>query len=100
MSSRSTFLTVTLLALVAAAACKTSRVVGYPAEYVSIHIPSHVWVTEPNKQIVEIWNPTIHGDTLAGFESGQFDEIPLDDVKLMKASEINPGRTALLAGGA
>ncbi|HUL49598.1 MAG TPA: hypothetical protein VLT79_06235 [Gemmatimonadales bacterium] len=87
------------LALLGFAGCRTTRVVGYPAEYVATRGPSHVWVTEANNNTVELWNPTVHGDTLAGFDRGSFDEIPLDSIKLMKASEVNAGRTALLAGG-
>lgn len=80
-------------------ACKTVGVVGYPAEFIMTHGPSHVWVTEPNNSIVELWNPTVHGDTVAGFSKGAYTEVPLSDVKLMRANFAAPMRTALLAGG-
>ncbi|HUK21368.1 MAG TPA: hypothetical protein VLV45_07410 [Gemmatimonadales bacterium] len=97
MRLQSTLLVAALLTI--AGACKTVRTEGYPAEYVSIHGPTHVWVTQSNNSVVELWNPTIHGDTMAGFNKGAFTEISLADVKLMRASEIDPTRTALLAGG-
>lgn len=83
-----------------AAACKSVGVVGYPAEYVATHGPSHVWVTEPNHQTVDLYNPQVHGDTLVGFDKGAYTEIPLGDVQIMKANFPAPLRTALLAGGA
>lgn len=79
--------------------CKTVGVVGYPAEFVATRGPSHVWITQNNNDQVELWNPTVHGDTLAGFDRGAYTEVPLGDIKLMRAPFPAPARTALLAGG-
>jgi hypothetical protein len=91
------------LLLVALGACKTTNTVGYPAEYVSMKGPGHVWVTESDKSVIELYNPQIkgeNGDTLVGFlgKSGTYFEMPLSDVKLMRAPEISMGRTMLFAG--
>jgi hypothetical protein len=80
------------------AACQTAGVVGYPAEYISTNGPNHVWVTEPDHSVVELSNPQIHGDTLVGFSAGSYIEMPLSDVKLMKANFPAPARTAIVAG--
>jgi hypothetical protein len=94
------FFVVAAAALVGIGACKTVNTIGYPAEFVATRGPSHVWVTTNSKGTeTELWNPTVHGDTLAGFNRGAFTEIPLGDIKLMKAPVAAPGRTALLAGG-
>jgi hypothetical protein len=79
-------------------ACTTTGVVGYPAEYIDTHGPSHVWVTGSDNAVVELSNPHVQGDTLAGFANGNYVEMRLEDVKLMKANFPSPGRTALLAG--
>jgi hypothetical protein len=86
--------------VLALAACKTTATVGYPAEYVSVHGPEKVTVTQPDKSTVDLYNPQIHGDTLVGFvgKSGQYMEIPLTSVQLMRAQEVSLGRTMLLAG--
>jgi hypothetical protein len=86
------------VALLCLAACTTTGVVGYPAEYIDSHGPGHVWVTEPDNTVVELSNPQVHGDTLAGFANGSYVEMPLSDVKLMKAKFPATGRTAVLAG--
>jgi len=82
------------------AACHTVSEVGYPAEFVESKGPTHVWVTRGDKSTMELWNPQIHGDTLAGFVGGRGDyfEMPLSDVKLMRASFSAPARTALVVG--
>ncbi|HUK21855.1 MAG TPA: hypothetical protein VLV45_09925 [Gemmatimonadales bacterium] len=93
------YLVVMAAGLFAVGACKTVEPIGYPAEFVATRGPSHVWVTNTNGNETELWNPTVHGDTLAGFNRGAFTEIPLGDIKLMRAPIAAPARTALLAGG-
>ena len=80
----------------AAAGCHTVEPVGYPAEYIAEHGPSHVWVTTGDGSSVELWNPEMHGDTLSGFSVGDYREVPLSDVRLVRASFLAPGRTAAL----
>jgi len=81
-------------------ACHTVGEVGYPAEFVESKGPTHVWVTRADQTTLELWNPQMHGDTLAGFVGGRGDyfELPLTDVKIMRASFAAPGRTALVVG--
>ena len=79
------------------AACTSTQTVGYPAEYVSIHSPKYVWVTRGNKAVEQIYDPTVHGDTLVGFDHGSYTELPISDVRLMRASVLNPTKTALFA---
>ena len=82
------------------AACHTVAEVGYPQEFVESKGPTHVWVTRGDKSTMELWNPQVHGDTLAGFVGGRGDyyEIPLSDVKIMRATFAAPARTALVVG--
>jgi hypothetical protein len=82
------------LAAMALAGCSVSREIGYPEEYISESSPTHVWVTMADSSVHELWNPTIHDDTLAGFSHGGFYEAPVKDVRLMRASVISTGRTA------
>jgi len=92
-----------LLAIVAA--CTSTATVGYPAEYVSMRSPGHVWVTTTDKNVVELYNPQIKGDsgdTLVGFagKTGAYLEIPVSSVQMMKAKEANTGKTMLVVGAA
>lgn len=86
------------VATLSLAACTTVGVVGYPAEYLAINSPNHVWVTEPDNSVVDLHNPQVHGDTLAGFSNGGYVEMPITSVRLMKAEFSSPTRTAILAG--
>ena len=81
------------------AACTTVGAVGYPGEFVATHSPAHVWVTQAGKDgMMDLYNPTLHGDTLAGFDkNGGFYELPIGDVQLMRAPMAAPAKTALLA---
>ena len=80
-------------------ACTSVGMVGYPGEFIATKAPGHVWVTQTgNSQTMDLYNPTLHGDTLAAFDrTGGFVEIPIASVQLMKAPMSSPGRTALLA---
>ena len=80
------------------AACTSVGVVGYPAEYLSINSPSHVWITQADNSVVDLHNPQVHGDTLVGFSNGGYVEMPIESVKLMRAQFSSPARTAILAG--
>jgi hypothetical protein len=99
MQSRLPYRTGATLLVVMLAACKSVGVVGYPAEYIDTHGPTHVWVTGTDNSVQDLYNPQIHGDTLVGFQKGNggYVEMALSDVKLMKAEFAAPMRTALLA---
>jgi len=90
------------LLLVAVAACTSVGVVGYPAEYIATKAPGHVWITRAgNTDQLDVYNPQLHGDTLAGFDrNGGFFEMSIGDVQLMRAPLSSPGKTALLAATA
>jgi len=81
------------------AACKTTETIGYPAEYVSVHSPQFVWVTRPDDSTLQLFNPELHGDTLVGFDKGAYTEVPLADVRIMRAHVLSPMKTALFASG-
>ena len=81
------------------AACTSVGVVGYPGEYIATKSPSHVWVTQAGQTgLKDLYNPQLHGDTLAGFEkTGSYIEMKIEDVQLMRAPMAAPAKTALLA---
>jgi len=92
-----------LALVVGVAGCKSTTTVGYPAEYVSMKSPSHIWVTTADKKVVEMYNPQIKGDsgdTLVGFASktGGYTEIPVSQVQIMKAQEVSLAKSMVLAG--
>ena len=82
--------------------CTSVGVVGYPAEYISMKAPNDIWVTtSQNPNYSELRSPSLHGDTLAGFDAnGTYVEMPISDVKLMKAKYISTTKTAIFAGTA
>ena len=88
--------------VVGLAACTAVGNVGYPAEYISTKQPGHVWITQSDKTVTELYNPQIKGDsgdTLVGFSrTGEYLEMPVANVQLMKTAMASPMRTALLAG--
>ena len=91
------------LLLLVLGACKTTSTIGYPAEYVATKAPGHVSVTQADNTVVDLYNPQIkgeNGDTLVGFmgKTGAYFEMPLTDVKLMRAQDVSMGRTMLFAG--
>jgi hypothetical protein len=82
------------------AGCTSVGVVGYPVEYIDMHAPGHIWVTQTDKTVTELFGPQVRGDTLVGFEkgTGQYVEIPVSNVQLMRAPLLSPMKTALFAG--
>lgn len=90
------------LLVVGLAACTSVGMVSYPAEYISMRSPGDIWITRgDDPSFVEIRGPTLHGDTLAGFDrNGAYLEMPITDVKLMKARAVSPTKTAILVAGA
>ena len=90
------------LFVVSVAACTSVGTVGYPAEYIATKAPGHVWITNTDKTVMELYNPQIKGDsgdTLVGFsKTGEYTEMPVANVQLMRTKMASPMRTALLAG--
>jgi hypothetical protein len=78
--------------------CYSTGGVGYPAEFIDEHRPSRIWVTEANDSVLAFDNPQMHADTLAGYVVGAYREMPMSDVKFVRARTLNAGRTAVLAG--
>jgi hypothetical protein len=58
-----------------------------------------VWVTYPDKRVVEVEQPVIVGDTLRGTITGSSDSvsIPLAQVHSVKARTPDPTKTAVVA---
>ncbi len=80
------------------ASCTATHVVANPQQFVDTKRPSHVWVTTPGNSVVDLSHPQVLGDTLVGFSNGTYREIPMADVKLIRARVAAPYRTALLVG--
>ena len=92
-----------MLVALSLGACHTVGEVGYPAEFVETNGPTHVWVTTADQSVLNLYNPQVHGDTLVGFIAGvgTYTEMPISDVKIMRANFPAPGRTAVVvAAGA
>ena len=90
---------VTLGALLfSAAACHTMKPVQMDQLMANDFNP--IWVTRPDKSIVIIHAPAVHGDTLAGFIDGQFHEMPLAQATDIRTRAPAPGRTAVVAATA
>ena len=86
------------LCLLGLPACYSTAGVGYPAEFIDMHRPSRIWVTETNDSVLAFDSPQMHADTLAGYVEGGYRELPLADVKFVKARVLSPTKTAVLAG--
>jgi len=83
-----------------AAACHSMATIGYPQEYIDVAQPERVWVTRFDDSVEVITHPVIHGDTLSGFTLSGFAEMPISDVKFVRANVAAPVRTVLLVGAA
>ena len=86
------------LLLLSVAGCTRMSVVDHPADYMTAKAPTHIWVTTSSNSKVEVVHPKVQADTLSGFTSGKYFEIPLSDVKVVEARTPNVGGTLLLAG--
>jgi len=90
----------TLLALVPfAMACSTVVAVSSPAQFVATKSPRMVWVTKTDNTVLALQSPQIIADTLGGFVRGDFIEMPLSSVQVMRARQAAPKHTLLLVGG-
>lgn len=81
-------------------ACYTTAGVGYPEEFIDSHRPSRIWVTENDDSVLAMDSPKMRGDTLSGYVTGVYRELPFSDVKFVRARILSPGRTAVMAGAA
>ena len=84
----------TALAICAASACQTMRTVQ-PAQ-LSRSTISRVWITKGNDSTIVLMHPEVHGDTLAGFVDGEYEEMRLSDARSLRARRPAPARTALV----
>jgi hypothetical protein len=89
------------------AACSHVTAVGQPFQYMSVQTPLEVWIVRRhNDSVYRITQPRLEGDTLIGFSLPRpgdplvkYQEIPLNDVRQMKAKQSSPVRTAMLIVG-
>ncbi|HTP29629.1 MAG TPA: hypothetical protein VMK12_28685 [Anaeromyxobacteraceae bacterium] len=93
-------LTALLPAALGAAACTTLRRVE-PVEFFAKNAPDVVWVTYPNKAVVQVSDPAIVSDTLKGFHHGTSNPvaIPLDQIQSVAARLHDGTKTALFVTG-
>jgi hypothetical protein len=96
------------MGLVSLAACSHVTAVNQPLNYVANKTPIEVWVVRRhNDTTYRMSQPRLQGDTLIGFLSPdgapptltQYAEIPIGDVRQMRAREAAPVRTGLLIAG-
>ena len=89
------------------AACTAVSSVHQPLNYLTTEQPTEVWVIRKhNDTTYRISQPRLQGDTLIGFSLPsetapitQYQEIPLTDVRQMKAKQAAPIRTAVVLVG-
>ena len=66
--------------------CSSVGVVAQKQEFLTDKRPASVWVTGPDNVARELRHPQVRSDTLMGFSNdGIFTEMPMSDVKEMKA---------------
>ena len=70
-------------------------------EYVTSKRPPEIWVWKADSSVVQMRGPHfLSADTLVGLVEGAYTEVPISDVKQVKASRPAPLRTlGLVAGG-
>ena len=86
------------LLVLSVAGCTHMSAVPQPADFVAAKRPARVWVTGPDNSEVVVTHPSVRGDTLSGFSEDRYFEIPLADVKRVRASVPALERTLLFAG--
>jgi hypothetical protein len=95
------------IGIVAFSACSHVGAVHEPLAYMRNTTPIEVWVVRRhNDTIYRMSQPRLQGDTLIGFllprpgaPLTQYEEIPLNDVRQMRARQGSPLRTAVLIAG-
>ena len=89
------------------AGCTHMAQVHKPAQYVLSETPPEVWVMlRHNDSMYRITQPRLQGDTLIGFllprpedPIARYQEIPLTNLRQMKAKQSSKVRTAVLIAG-
>jgi len=76
-------------------ACHTLRPLD-PVKINAADLPQRVWVTAPDRAPMRLDAPRIEGDTLQGFEDGQFREVVLSPGTLVEAKTPAHARTAVV----
>src|ERR1051326_4352399 len=73
-----------------------------PRQFITAKRPQQVWVWQADSSVVLVRGPhflSTGSDTLVGLVDGQYKELPMSDIKQVKASRPAPARTALLVVG-
>jgi hypothetical protein len=70
-----------------------------PEQVLADEQPDNVRVTLIDGSQVEVFQPTVSGDTLTGLREGQRVSIPLASVSELELREGDSGKTVLLAAG-
>jgi hypothetical protein len=83
--------------LAACTSWKTQKV--SPEQVLADEQPDNVRVTLIDGSQVEVFQPTVSGDTLTGLREGQRVSIPLASVSELELREGDSGKTVLLAAG-
>jgi hypothetical protein len=86
-----------LLAL-SVAGCTQMTVVPRPTDFLAAKRPARVWVTGLGTSEVLVTHPTVRADTLSGFAQDKYFEMPMADVKQIRARVPAVVRTLLVAG--
>jgi hypothetical protein len=86
-----------LLAL-SVAGCTHMTVVPRPTDFLAAKRPARVWVTGPGNSELLVTHPTVRADTLSGFSQDKYFEMPMTDVKQIRARVPAVARTLLVAG--
>jgi hypothetical protein len=83
-----------------ATACTSVATVRRPAQFIASRAPQVVWVTTTDNSQVALLSPRVKADTLGGLAGGvHYVEMPLSNVRSMRARQPSPRRTLLLVGG-
>jgi hypothetical protein len=89
-----------VLGAAAIAACHTFGPIASPRDFLASKQPARIWVTETDGSVAVFEGPKLVGDTLAGFVRGEYQELPLSNVKQIAARQSAPRRTrfSIIAG--
>jgi len=90
-----------------AAACTAVSSVHKPLSYLQTSSPTEVWIVRRhNDSVYRITQPRLQGDTVIGFSLPRpgdpitkYEEIPINDVRQMRAKQNAPVRTAAVLVG-
>jgi hypothetical protein len=83
-----------------ATGCTSVATVRRPAQFIASKAPRVVWVTTADNGQVALLSPRVSADTLGGLAGGvHYVEMPLSNVRSMRARQPAPRRTLLLVGG-